>query len=80
MQQEYLGDLIIFVLIYLVSGLLWKILIQLTGMEPSPDNSSPGGAGLFCSLTAGWSLDLYFLPVLLELTSLPLVLYSFPVS
>lgn len=79
-QREYLGDLIIFVLIYLVSGLLWKILIQLTGMEPSADNKSPGGTGWFCSLTAGWSLDLSFLPVLLELTSLPLVLYSFPVS
>lgn len=80
-QWEYLGDLIIFVLIYLVSGRLWKILIQLTGMETRTDNNSLGGTGLFCSLTAGWSSCLYFLPaLLLELMSLPLVLCSFPVS
>lgn len=74
-QWEYLGDLLF------LSGLLWKILIQLTGMEPNTDNNDLGGTGLFCRLTAGCSLCLYFLPVLLiELMSLPPCFVLIPVS
>lgn len=71
---------IVFLLIYLVSGLLWETLTQLTGMKLGIDNKHLGGTGLFCSLTTSCDLCLYFLSMLpIELICLPCVLGLFPI-